>query len=123
MIYLTDCTYYRGDVCKGLIHGMGTLFVSLSPLLYHGNWKAGKKDGHKCFIPNFFTFNIRNNVGRGWLLYDNSNWYDGDWQNDRYHGWGYRQYNLRERYKGNWSGGYRNGLGTMVYGNGDVNIR
>lgn len=56
------------------------------------------------------------------MLYGNINWYDGEWFEDKYHGLGVRQYTKNARYKGHWANGYQNGLGTMVYENGDVSF-
>lgn len=44
-LYFSDLSYYKGDVCKGLLHGTGALYVSSSPMLYNGGWKAGQKNG------------------------------------------------------------------------------
>lgn len=37
---------YEGDVRDGLRHGLGKLLCGDGSLVYTGEWKAGKRDGH-----------------------------------------------------------------------------
>ena len=44
---------------------------------------------------------------------DGLSYYDGQWQNNKRHGFGVRRYQSGNVYEGNWRDGLRNGKGTM----------
>lgn len=68
------------------------------------------------------TFFAKNIIGKGWILYSQGNWYDGEWFEDERHGLGLRQYEYQVRYKGQWSRNMPNGEGSMLYCNTDVSF-
>ncbi|XP_049822926.1 radial spoke head 10 homolog B isoform X2 [Aethina tumida] len=94
---LPDMSVYLGNFWRGEFHGFGTLNVTGTKMIYSGNWSDG----------------------RGWLLHEPDNFYEGMWSNNFRHGYGFRSYKDGGKYKGNWKEGLRSGKGTMLYSNND----
>lgn len=57
------------------------------------------------------------------MYYNSNNWYDGEWFEDKKHGFGQRQYPDGTKYKGDYLDDSRNGQGTMVFPNNDVSLK
>lgn len=69
------------------------------------------------FIFNYACVIIRWLVFQGHLQYDSEgiSFYDGDWVNDLFHGWGKQRYQNRNEYQGMWFNNKRHIDGTMKW--------
>ena len=143
-----DDGYYIGETKDGLMHGHGTRYWDYDDKKWEGYWQNGEASGHVVVtfgdfvvydgqmehgLPNgqgvytdidngqryegsFVDFKRE---GEGVLYTENGDKiYDGEWKNNKYHGYG--QYFLRGqcRYEGNWENGKRNGDGIAYDQNG-----
>lgn len=136
-----DDGYYIGETKDGLMHGHGTRYWDYDDKKWEGDWQNGEACGHVVVtFGDFVVYNgqmehglpngqgaytdINNGQryegafvdfkreGEGVLFTENGDKiYDGEWKNNKYHGYG--QYFLRGqcRYEGNWENGKRNGEG------------
>lgn len=59
-------------------------------------------------------------IGNGWYLYEQGNWYEGEWLEDKRHGRGFRRYKNGAKYNGNWCDNKKEGEGSMYWENNDV---
>lgn len=118
---LSDLSYYEGEFYEGLFHGNGVFCISSSPMVYSGGWKAGKKHG-ACIFNFKYLFERIFALGKGWLLYEPNNWYDGEWFEGKRQGFGIRHYVSGAVYEGMWWNNIQNGEGSMAWENSDVHI-
>lgn len=96
--------------------------------IYYGetNYNSGfcQKNGRgKMIYNNGDTYDgewINNKKhGRGIMIYKNMDTYDGSWENDMMDGYGTYKTIHNEIYSGCWKNGFKNGNGRITYSNGD----
>lgn len=143
-----DDGYYIGETKDGLMHGHGTRFWNENDKKWEGDWENGEASGHVVVtFGDFVVYDgqMEHGLPNGQGVYTDINngqryegsfvdfkregegvlyteigdkIYDGEWKNNKYHGYG--QYFLRGqcRYEGNWENGKRNGDGIAYDQNG-----
>lgn len=94
-----DGSTYRGEVNYGIRHGTGTHCCAKSGVLYNGQWHQGKRQG------------------KGTVYYnqDKTDWYKGEWLQNKIEGCGVRCYISGNIYTGEWKNNMRHGEGTMKW--------
>ncbi len=134
--------YYIGDTKDGLMHGHGTRYWDENDKKWEGEWVEGKACGHivvsfgdfiaydgqmenglpngqgvytdinsgQRYEGNFVDFKRE---GEGTLYTENGDKiYEGEWKNNKYHGYGMYFMRGQCRYDGWWENGRRNGEGV-----------
>jgi hypothetical protein len=92
--YLTQDSFYKGEMKKGAIEGRGVLISS--SFIYEGHWNNNQRHG----------------LGR--LILANGDVYEGSWVNDKRHGFGVSWSNSSEGYVGDWEDDIFHGKGTEI---------
>ena len=137
-----DDGYYEGETKNGLMHGHGTRYWDENNRKWAGEWSEGKACGHVVVsFGDFIAYDgqMENGLPNGQGVYTDINSgqryegnfvdfkregegtlytesgdkiYEGEWKNNKYHGYG--MYFLRGqcRYDGLWENGKRNGDGV-----------
>jgi len=80
-------------------HGIGRVTWTGSRAVYEGEFKFGKREGWGRF-------------------YIKGERYEGEWVDDRKHGYGVYTWDDGDRYEGNWVAGRQEGHGSYIWGNG-----
>ena len=144
-----DDGYYVGETRDGLMHGRGTRYWDHDDKKWEGEWVEGEACGHvvvsfgdfvaydgqmwhslpngpgvytdmhsgQRYEGNFVDF-MRD--GEGILYTENGDKiYEGDWKNNKYHGYGMYFMRGQCRYDGWWENGKRNGDGIAYDQNGN----
>jgi hypothetical protein len=62
----------------------------------------------------------RGGKGKGKMIYNNGDMYEGDWKNDKMEGYGKFIYNNGDIYEGDWKDNKREGHGKYIYSNGNI---
>ncbi|MDP0530677.1 hypothetical protein NLB58_02145 [Porphyromonas gingivalis] len=134
--------YYIGDTKKGLMHGHGTRYWDENDKVWAGEWADGKAYGHIVVsFGNFIAYDgqMENGLPNGLGIYTDINngqryegnfvdfkregegtlytengdkIYEGEWKNNKYHGYGMYFMRGQCRYDGLWENGKRNGDGV-----------
>ena len=98
---------YQGEWLRGLRHGTGT---------HHTHWDKG------TFPNETYTGQRQEDkrCGRGICTYDGEekHTYEGEWQNNRYHGHGVITLGNGDRIECEWENGNKEGVGTYTFANG-----
>ncbi|XP_055360682.1 radial spoke head 10 homolog B isoform X2 [Betta splendens] len=118
-----DGSFYSGDVCNGIRHGLGTYMCAKSSVSYKGQWHQGKRHGKGTVYYNqsktsWYKGYWVKNCKEGWGVrcYNSGNIYFGEWKSNRRHGQGtMRWQKLRQQYAGEWIDGVQHGHGTHVW--------
>ncbi|CDI81096.1 hypothetical protein, conserved [Eimeria praecox] len=88
---------YRGQVTRGLRHGIGTFTSADGKFTYEGEWYEGVRSGW------------------GVLTSADGSKYSGEWVEGRRHGFGEQVYADGSRYEGQWVDGLQDGQGLMIW--------
>ena len=100
IIYQNGAKYEEDVGVNGQQTGTGKLYDNSGTLLYVGDWKDDKCNGH------------------GTYHYANGAKYEGDWFNDKKHGHGTYHYANGAKYEGDWLNDKKHGHGTYYWPNG-----
>lgn len=90
-----SATFERLD----MVNGIGRVIWTGSRAVYEGEFKNGKREGWGRF-------------------YIKGERYEGEWHDDRKHGYGVYTWDDGDRYEGQWVAGRQEGHGSYIWGNG-----
>lgn len=118
--FLTEDTYYKGEMKNGSIQGRGVLISS--NFMYEGHWNNNQRHGlGRRIIANgdVYEGSWVNDKRHGFgVLWSNSGeGYIGDWEDDECHGRG-TEINTRVVYEGDFVNGVKSGKGKFIYKDG-----
>ena len=136
MIY-ENGTIYEGDFVNGSKEGQGTFTAVKLGIIYTGGWKNNKRNGYGKEVNKFAATELegtwKDNVlvdantdptlppstcvsgncvnGKGKMLYENGETYEGDWVNENYEGQGTYKYENGSYFTGKWKDSKPDGYG------------
>ena len=138
-----DCRI-EGIFTDGLLNGFGRIFFSNDELIF-GNFLFSKLNGLGEYYRNdgsvyrgsffegfpqgngeetfddgssFNGFYLAGKKKHGKFLWKNGNYYEGEFSEDLFHGFGTYQWRGQQKYEGNWKKGKMNGKGKITYVDG-----
>ncbi|XP_075035766.1 radial spoke head 10 homolog B isoform X2 [Mixophyes fleayi] len=114
---------YEGQVHKALRHGTGMYMSSDHKVSYVGEWYKGIRHGKGTIFYNaegtsWYEGEWIHKDKEGWGVqrFKSGNIYEGQWQNNKFHGMGRMKWlSSNEEYMGQWEHGIQNGLGTHTW--------
>jgi hypothetical protein len=117
-----DGSIYEGDVFMGKFHGFGKLQMNFtfSKGEYIGEWCEGKRQGYgieKFDIGECYEGDWQNDLyhGQGEIIYDDQSRYEGLFRLGQWHGEGIRTLTNGDQIRGNFENGFLNGFGTCEF--------
>ena len=84
-----------------------------------GVWKQNHKNPKTKYYEGEYRYDRR--CGRGKLCFSNGDYYEGDFEDDEFHGFGRMNWvNKKIIYEGWWERGRFKGYGKLIFPNGEV---
>lgn len=115
---------YNGDYFNNQKHGFGLLSNHLEQKVYIGEWKYDKYHGQGVLYNVFLNEDHEFQMEIDYKNFDLKKlpWklYEGEFQNGEFHGRGSINFEMGERFDGNFINGKADGDGTFYKKNGDI---
>ena len=116
-----DSSVYDGEWKNGKFDGEGIFCNNKDSIA--GEWAEGKLDGYATHISEDFSYQGEYidgvPYGYGTVLFADSTFYSGWWENGKKSGYGDLLYPNDDFYFGDWLNDLQDGYGTYYYANGD----